>query len=129
MHPRPAQDRSEGGRYLRQRYDDHRRAQRMSTFWMVSNWNDLPSNARVEYRGDGLKVRIRGDSRLKDHFDEMSLEYLDEKIIDYLADSLQVASLGASQHRERFHDFSFLTAPAYKAFEGYLFQIARDLDL
>lgn len=64
---------------------------------------------------------------LRQHFDEQVLLYLDEEIINHLADSIFLENNGPTINR--FNDFSFLTAPAYKAFEGFLFQIARDLNL
>ncbi len=64
---------------------------------------------------------------LRRHFDETVLLYLDENVINHLADSVFLEEDGPRNNR--FNDFSFLTAPAYKAFEGFLFQIARDLKL
>jgi len=37
--------------------------------------------------------------------------------------------LDKEQLHHSYNDYSFLTAPAYKAFEGFLFQLAKDLKL
>ena len=67
---------------------------------------------------------------LKKHFDIETLYYLEEGIIDYLLDSLALEKYNIiEQTVNRFNDYSFLTAPAYKALEGFLFQIAEDLEL
>ncbi|MGA2417703.1 MAG: hypothetical protein ABSF55_00450 [Candidatus Staskawiczbacteria bacterium] len=66
---------------------------------------------------------------LINHFDMAVLHYLSERVINHLADSLNLDILWKEQFKERFNDFSFFTAPAYKAFEGFLFQIAKDLNL
>ena len=43
---------------------------------------------------------------------------------------MRVESLEFKDHYpNQFNDYSFLTAPAYKAFEGYLFQIAKEMKL
>jgi hypothetical protein len=60
-------------------------------------------------------------------FDVKVLLYLSEKIINHIADSLK---LNADSHSKNgMNDYSFLTAPAYKALEGFLFQIATELNL
>src|SRR3989344_1794889 len=80
--------------------------------------------SQVRYRQqEGEKI----SAALRNHFRESSLLYLDENVINYLADSLVLEKHGL--RHSNFSDFSFLTAPAYKAFEGFLFQIAKDLSL
>src|SRR3989344_6866342 len=103
----------------------------MSNYWDITEINKLPLDIRSDGRVRKIFVerRIRAIAQLKSHFDAITLAYLDEKIIDYIVDSLHLTETKISTYREVFHDFSFLTAPAYKAFEGYLFQIARDLAL
>lgn len=66
---------------------------------------------------------------INNHFDMDTLYYLSEKVINHIADSLNLDILWREQFKDRFNDFSFFTAPAYKAFEGFLFQIAIDLNL
>ncbi len=69
---------------------------------------------------------------LKNIFSQDTLFYLDEKIINHLMDSL---CLDSSRHdfssmmKGLFNDYSFLMSPAYKALEGFLFQLANDLKL
>ncbi len=63
-----------------------------------------------------------------DNFDEQVLHYLHERIINHLVDSLNLEKKSRELQR-MFNDFSFYMAPAYKAFEGFLFQIAADLKL
>lgn len=65
---------------------------------------------------------------LKNHFSSDSLVYLDEKIISHLLDSLVLNNV-LTNKSENFNDYSFVTAPAYKALEGFLFQVAKDLNL
>lgn len=66
---------------------------------------------------------------LNNHFDQVTLYFLSEKVINHLADSLTLDLLWKEQFKDRFNDFSFFTAPSYKAFEGFLFQIAKDMQL
>ncbi len=68
-------------------------------------------------------------SELCANFDEQTLQYLSEKVINHLADSLILEKYWNPELNDRINDFSFLTASAYKAFEGFLFQIAKDLNL
>ncbi len=81
-----------------------------------------------------------GENRLQQHnngflrkleniLDKGTLLYLDEKIINHLLDSEVVRDSVSDIVRNRCNDFSFFTAPAYKALEGFLFQIAEDLQL
>lgn len=88
----------------------------------------------TEYNNQG---RVFGKARasqrglihaLEQHFATTTLLYLDEKIINHLLDSLTLESF-FKNFIDHFNDFSFLTAPAYKALEGYLFQIAKELNL
>jgi len=59
--------------------------------------------------------RITNDlSALKNNFSNLTLHYLDEQIINHLLDSLSADKL-LENNRQGFHDYSFLTAPAYKA--------------
>ena len=69
---------------------------------------------------------------LEKNFSRDTLLYLEEKIINHLLDSVTLEFPGlnlSAQTNGRFNDYSFLTAPAYKALEGFLFQIADDLKL
>ncbi|GEM_PF-6866687 len=91
--------------------------------------NNLPSNRNWE------NERVFGKARGSQHtatlealFDKQVLFYLSERIINHLLDSLTLSKYIHSNIRD-FNDFSFFTAPAYKALEGFLFQIAEDLDL
>lgn len=61
-------------------------------------------------------------------FDQDVLFYLSERVINHLLDSLTLNKYIHSNIND-FNDFSFFTAPAYKALEGFLFQIAKDLKL
>ncbi len=65
---------------------------------------------------------------LKQLLSDGTLDYLDEKIINHLMDQIIIRGY-FSQFTSKFNDFSFLIAPAYKALEGYLFQLAKDLKL
>lgn len=72
------------------------------------------------------------DKMLERTFEESTLDYLDERVINHLLDSLALESSQKDvlkESRNRFNDYSFLTAPAYKALEGFLFQIAENLNL
>lgn len=76
--------------------------------------------------------KFRGNApirELEDNFDQQTLHYLSEKVINHLADSLRLDILWKENFKDQFNDFSFFTAPAYKALEGFLFQIADDLKL
>lgn len=64
---------------------------------------------------------------MQDNFEKSVLFYLSEKVINHLCDSLVLTKINWSG--TNYNDFSFITAPAYKAFEGFLFQLAEDLDL
>jgi hypothetical protein len=74
-----------------------------------------------------LQFRMKSGEILRKNFEENVLLYLDEPIIGHLCDSLFLEENGL--RHSGYTDFSFLTAPAYKAFEGFLFQIAKDLKL
>lgn len=65
---------------------------------------------------------------LDSNFSSDTIRYLDEKIINYLLDSMSLDGIFNKNH-VNFNDYSFVTAPAYKALEGFLFQIAKDLKL
>lgn len=65
---------------------------------------------------------------LDNNFSSDTIRYLDEKIINYLLDSMSLDGIFNKNH-VNFNDYSFVTAPAYKALEGFLFQIAKDLKL
>lgn len=76
--------------------------------------------------------KARGNQQINElnsNFDTNVLFYLNETIINHLLDSLKLDVLWREQFKDQFNDFSFFTAPAYKAFEGFLFQIASDLRL
>ena len=96
----------------------------MSKFFRLNNISNWQSRSEFG-RARGHQDR----SRLEYNFDEQVLYYLSEKVINHLLDSLELEKQCNEQWRNNFSDFSFLTAPAYKAFEGFLFQIAKDLDL
>ncbi|TSC96150.1 MAG: hypothetical protein Athens101426_456 [Parcubacteria group bacterium Athens1014_26] len=81
------------------------------------NKNSLFGKARGNQLGGGLEAI----------FDVKVLLYLSEKIINHIADSLQLNA--DSYFKNKMNDYSFLTAPAYKALEGFLFQIATELNL
>jgi len=61
-------------------------------------------------------------------FDQNVLFYLSELVVNHLLDSLTLNKY-IHPNINDFNDFSFFTAPAYKALEGFLFQIAEDLNL
>lgn len=77
---------------------------------------------KLQYR-----PQLNGLDKLRKNFDENVLLYLDDKIIGHLCDSLFLEEINLNH--SAYTDFSFLTAPAYKAFEGFLFQIAKELKL
>lgn len=90
----------------------------------------LPSGK--QWQQEPIFGKARGNQPINDlnnHFDLEVLYYLSERVINHLADSLNLDILWREQFKDRFNDFSFFTAPAYKAFEGFLFQIAKDLNL
>jgi len=90
----------------------------------------LPSGKHWQQEPVFGKARGHQDrSRLEYNFDQQVLYYLSERVINHLLDSLELEKYCNEQWRNQFNDFSFLTAPAYKAFEGFLFQIAQDLNL
>lgn len=98
----------------------------MSKFF---NYSNIPQDKRP--LAEGLFGKARGNqpiNEMQSHFDRQPLEYLSEKVLNHIADSLTLG-LDLTHHKNKFNDFSFLTAPAYKAFEGFLFQIATDLKL
>ncbi len=99
----------------------------MSKYYKLNN---LPENRRWENESVFGKARDHQPiNEINNNFDQNVLYYLGEKVINHLADSLVLEKLFQGQSRGQFNDFSFFTAPAYKALEGFLFQIAKDLDL
>ncbi|MBI2459563.1 MAG: hypothetical protein HYV53_03370 [Parcubacteria group bacterium] len=99
----------------------------MSKYYKLNN---LPSG-----RNWGSEVvfgKFRGNqdySKLEANFDLQVLYYLSERVINYLLDSISLEQADLRSPGRHFNDFSFFTAPAYKALEGFLFQIAKDLNL
>ncbi|KKQ18216.1 MAG: hypothetical protein US31_C0007G0022 [Berkelbacteria bacterium GW2011_GWA1_36_9] len=93
----------------------------------------LQLNNLAKWQTKEIFGKARGNQQIdciKANFDTVTLDYLSEKIINHLADSIRVECMDIEQSfRNQFNDFSFFTAPAYKAFEGFLFQIADDLRL
>ena len=93
---------------------------------------NLPPNSDQSLFGKTRSRHRDGDreqlSELVNNFDENVLFYLDEKIINHLFDSI-IFKNAQSYLRLRLNDYSATTAPAYKAFEGFLFQLAKDLNL
>jgi len=88
--------------------------------------------------------------KLNEHFDSDVIEFLDKKseikelLIDWLilVDYTGVASMSRTEYSVTgysstkvtkistlYYDYSFLMAPAYKAFEGYLYLLAESLGL
>lgn len=97
---------------------------------MSQNYNNSQShqfgNARNRQQNEGIL------DALEKNFSRDTLLYLEERIINYLLDSVTLEFQGlniSAQTNGRFNDYSFLTAPAYKSLEGFLFQIAKDLNL
>ena len=86
-----------------------------------------------KYIGDDpVFGKFRGNAplrELEDNFDQLTLHFLSEKVINHLTDSLKLDIIWKEGFKDQFNDFSFFTAPAYKALEGFLFQIADDLKL
>lgn len=101
----------------------------MSKFYKLMGLNDSHNKNLI-----GKARFIRGNANndfvreLESNFEISVLEYLDEGIINHLFDSVALAKF-EHQFINIFTDYSFFTAPTYKAFEGYLFQIAGDLNL
>ncbi len=79
----------------------------------------------------GLK---RATTRLERYFSLEVYNWLDEKIkqllLDYLTlkDNYDLPS-NLSSSKEYFYDYSFLLTPAFKALEGTIIQIGKELDL
>lgn len=101
----------------------------MSKYYTMQN---LPPSSDQSLFGKARSGRHDSNreqlSELVSNFDEKVLFYLDEKIINHLFDSI----IFKNSHlylRTRLNDYSATTAPAYKAFEGFLFQLAKDLNL
>ena len=97
---------------------------------MSKNYNNSEShkfgNTRHRQQNEGML------GSLEKNFSRDVLLYLEEKIMNHLLDSITLDFPGlnlSAQTNGRFNDYSFLTAPAYKALEGFLFQIAKDLNL
>ncbi|KPJ56024.1 hypothetical protein AMJ49_05885 [Parcubacteria bacterium DG_74_2] len=89
--------------------------------------NDLPNwNNFSEF---GKNRGNQPTEKLANNFDEDVLYYLNEQVINHLADSFNLENFLNENSRGQFNDYSFFTAPAYKALEGFLFQIAKDLSL
>jgi|SRR3989344_906626 len=98
----------------------------MSKYFKLSN---LPSGQSWE--SNPIFGKARGSqphAPLQSLFDEPVLFYLEERVINHLLDSFTLNKY-IHQNIKDFNDFSFFTAPAYKALEGFLFQIAKDLNL
>ena len=99
----------------------------MSKYYRLNN---LPSGRNWgEEAGFGNASNGQDYDKLEANFDKQALFYLSEKVINYLLDSIGLGHSGLEGQRQHFNDFSFITAPAYKALEGFLFQIAKDLNL
>jgi len=99
----------------------------MSKFYHLQNF---PSGKH--WSSEPAFGKARGQQPINDlnhNFDANVLNYLSERIINHLADSINLDNLWREQFKEKFNDFSFFTAPAYKALEGFLFQIAQELGL
>ncbi|MBI2097342.1 MAG: hypothetical protein HYT46_00160 [Candidatus Vogelbacteria bacterium] len=76
--------------------------------------------------------RARGHQQrdsLDSTFDQTVLFYLSEKVLNHLMDSMCIHKVLRDRGDLYFNDYSFATAPAYKALEGFLFQVAKDLAL
>jgi vesicle coat complex subunit len=79
--------------------------------------------ARVHQRGAAMDI-------LKNNFEDSTLRYLQESILNYLLDNVALERNEVVKKIEyELNDFSFFIAPSYKALEGFLFQIAEDLEL
>lgn len=91
-----------------------------------------PNDPGKRVKDNPVFEKFRGNaplSELESNFDQDTLFYLSEKVINHLADSLKLDIHWKENFKDQFNDFSFFTAPAYKALEGFLFQIANDLEL
>lgn len=86
---------------------------------------------RVDVKGGQARhTQQNFAQKLLRKIDRATLHYLDEKIIDHLLDSVCLEEKNVLSSLDgMLNDYSYFTAPAYKAFEGYLFQIAQDLGL
>ncbi len=95
------------------------------------NLNNLPTGKN--WAQEPIFGKARGNqpiNKMQYTFDENVLDYLSEKVLNHIADSMTTEELFKNDLiKNRFNDYSFLTAPAYKALEGFLFQIAEELDL
>jgi hypothetical protein len=79
--------------------------------------------ALVHQRGAAMDI-------LKNNFEDSTLRYLQESILNYLLDNVALERNEVVKKIEyELNDFSFFIAPSYKALEGFLFQIAEDLEL
>jgi len=88
-------------------------------------WNEISDNPELKQKRHDQAGYI---TNLKKIFDHKTLLFLEEKILDHLVDEvilLESRIPGA----QAITDFSFLMAPAYKALEGFLLQLAKDLEL
>ena len=100
----------------------------MSKYYKLNK--KLPSGK--DWSQEGLFGRARGQQQrdvLDRTFDIEVLDYLSEKVINHLMDSSNIDKVIRDRGDTYFNDYSFATAPAYKALEGFLFQIAKDLAL
>ncbi|MCF7830420.1 hypothetical protein K9M41_00245 [Candidatus Gracilibacteria bacterium] len=88
-------------------------------------WNQINDDPELKQKRHDQAGYI---TTLKKIFDHKTLLFLEEKILDHLVDEvilLEARIPGA----QAVTDFSFLMAPAYKALEGFLFQLAKGLEL
>ncbi len=97
----------------------------MSKYYLLNN---LPPGKNWHTEPVFGEARERQPFTLHVLFDQNVLFYLSERVINHLLDSLTLNKYINSNVND-FNDFSFFTAPAYKALEGFLFQIAEDLNL
>lgn len=87
----------------------------------LSNWGSYKEFGKARGNQDYGKIEA--------NFEKEVLYYLNEKVINHLLDSIEFDKLNFESYKNGFNDFSFLTAPAYKALEGFLFQLSVDLKL
>src|SRR3989344_7600487 len=94
--------------------------------------NQLRLPSGKDWSQESVFGRARGRQSaeaLKNTFDQDVLFYLSERVINHLTDSMSIHGAIGTRGDVHFNDFSFATAPAYKALEGFLFQVAKDLGL
>jgi hypothetical protein len=81
------------------------------------------------YKDHGNQSRRREvDAALADRFNRDVSYYLMWSVKFLIADSLRLVEVVRSAQSE-FSDYSFVIAPAYKAFEGFLYQLGLDLGI